>query len=91
MNARFAGILLACSSGLSYGAAIRPELFDVKPGPIAVSSSNDTLQVRWTDGGGQTWQTDFSLDSTKPLITAITVNGKPGYRKNESGISLFDW
>ena len=73
MNARFAGILLACSAWLSYGAAITPELFDVKPGPIAVSSSNNTLQVRWTDGGRQTWQADFSLDSAKPLITAIAV------------------
>ena len=76
MNARFAGVLLACSSWLSYGAAITPELFDVKPGPIAVSSSTNTLQVRWTDGSAQTWQADFSLDSTKPLITAIAVNGK---------------
>ena len=76
MNARFAAILVACSACLSYGAAITAELFDVKPGPIAVSSSNNTLQVRWTDGGRQTWQADFSLDSAKPLITAIAVNGR---------------
>ncbi len=75
MRIVLAGILLA-GSGLSFGAIIPAELFDVKPGPIAVSTSNNMLQVHWTDGGGQPWQADFSLDSAKPLITAITVNGK---------------
>ena len=76
MNTRIAGMVLACSSCLSFGAAITADLSAVKAGPIAVVSSDGSLAVRWQAGGGRQWEADFALDSAKPLITAITVDGR---------------
>jgi hypothetical protein len=69
-------ILLACSLCCSFGAVVRPDLGSVKPGPIAVSSSGASLEVQWKDGGARQWDATFSLDSSKPLITAIAVDGR---------------
>jgi hypothetical protein len=59
----------------------------LKSGPIAVGSSAASLQVSWDDAAGHKWLTTFSLDSTQPLISAISVDGrniieraKPYYR-----------
>jgi hypothetical protein len=68
-------LLLTCAVWPLSGAAITADLSGVKSGPIAVSSLNGSLDVRWTDGAGKQWEADFSLDSLKPLITAITVDG----------------
>ncbi len=76
MNARVAAMVLACSSCLSFGAAITADLSAVKAGPIAVASSDGSLAVRWQARGGHQWEADFALDSSKPLITAITVDGR---------------
>ena len=80
-------VLLGCSSALAYGTAITPDLSAVKAGPISVVSSSQSLKITWNDTANQHWQTIFSLDSTKPLITAISVDGrnivelaKPYYR-----------
>jgi hypothetical protein len=76
INVRVAGILLACTSWLSFGAAIAPDVSGVKGGPIVVSLSGRSLEVRWRDGARRQWEAVFSLDSPKPLITAIAVDGK---------------
>lgn len=68
--------LLACSMGSAYAAPIAADLSAVKPGPIAVSSSQQSLTVVWQDAAQHQWQTIFSLDSTKPLITAISADGR---------------
>src|SRR3984885_4171024 len=79
--------LLGFSSALVYGAPIVPDVSAVKQGPITVVSSAQSLTVSWNDTANQHWQTIFSLDSTQPLITAISVDGrnivelaKPYYR-----------
>jgi hypothetical protein len=68
--------LLACSMGSAYAAPIAADLSAVKPGPIAVSSSQQSLTVVWKDAAQHQWQTIFSLDSAKPLITAISADGR---------------
>ena len=82
-----ATILLAGSFGWVYAAPITPDLSAVKPGPISVVSSNRALSVIWSDAANHHWATEFSLDSTKSLITSISVDGrnivkqaKPYYR-----------
>ena len=65
--------LLGCSSALAFGTPITPNLSAVKNGPISVVSSAQSLKITWDDTTNQHWQTIFSLDSTKPLITAISV------------------
>ena len=79
--------LLGCSSAVAHGAPITPNVSAVKDGPISVVSSAQSLKITWDDTANQHWQTIFSLDSTKPLITAISVDGrnivvlaKPYYR-----------
>ena len=79
--------LLCCSSALAYGTAITPNVSAVKSGPIAVVASAESLTITWDDSANHHWQTIFSLDSTKPLITAISMDGhnivelaKPYYR-----------
>ena len=68
--------LLGCSSALAYGTPITPNVSAVKDGPISVVSSAQSLTVGWDDTANHHWQTIFSLDSTKPLITAISVDGR---------------
>jgi len=48
----------------------------VRPGPIAVVSDARSATVRWKDANSRQWSAEFSLDSEKPLITGIGVNGK---------------
>ena len=80
-------LLLACSSSYGYGAPITSDVSAVKPGPISVVSSEQSLKIAWSDAENHYWQAVFSLDSTEPLITAISVDGrniveraKPYYR-----------
>ena len=55
-------------------AGILPaDISGVRPGPITVSASAETLTVRWPDESSRTWTAEFSLDSEKPLITKIGV------------------
>ena len=69
-------ILLACSLCCSFGAVITPDISGVKAGAIAVSASGSALEVRWKDGAARQWEAAFSLDSSKPLIAAIAVDGR---------------
>jgi hypothetical protein len=80
-------LVLSCSSGYLSGAPILSNITAVTPGPISVASSEQSLNVSWSDAGNHHWQTVFSLDSAKPLITAISVDehnivelAKPYYR-----------
>ncbi len=76
MRLSVTALLLAASSLQLYAAPITPDVSAVKPGPISVKSSDQSLQVTWNDAAQHQWQTIFSLDSTKPLITAISVDGR---------------
>lgn len=80
-------LVLACSAGYLQAAPITSDVSAVKPGPIAVVASDQSLTVSWNDETNHQWQAVFSLDSTKPLITAISIDGhnivelaKPYYR-----------
>jgi hypothetical protein len=55
--------------------AITADLSSIKPGPIGVVASATSITVDWDDGIAQHWQAVFSLDSTKPLVTAVTADG----------------
>jgi hypothetical protein len=73
---KLACLLLACSSGYLFGAPITVDTSAVKPGQIAVSATETSLSVSWTDATSHRWQASFSLDSSKPLISDITVDDK---------------
>src|SRR5438270_345121 len=71
----FLAVILAFVSVTAYGyaAPIKPDISGVKPGPISVVA-DQTLRVSWRDSASQRWQAVFSLDSTKPVITSISVD-----------------
>jgi hypothetical protein len=62
---------------LSVAATVPADISGVQPGPIQVSASAETLTVRWPDEVSRMWTAEFSLNSDKPLITAISVGTTP--------------
>ena len=65
---------LILSSLCTHAASIVPDVSAVRPGPIT-ATADQSLTVSWSDEAKRHWQTVFSLDSTKPLITSIAVDG----------------
>ena len=58
---------------LSLAGLVPADISGVRPGPITVSASAETLTVRWPDESSRMWTAEFSLNSEKPLITKIGV------------------
>jgi len=69
-------VLVACSLCRAYASPITTDLSGVEPGPISVLSSDQSLTITWSDRASHHWQTVFSLNSTEPLIMAISVDGR---------------
>ena len=69
-------LLLLLVTHLVCAAPISADLSKLVPGPIAVSQSGPLLVVDWKDSAHRNWEARFSLDSTAPLITAISSDGK---------------
>lgn len=59
-----------------WAASVPLDVSQVRPGPVAVEARAESVVVRWPDEASRTWQAEFSLDPTKPLVTSIAVNGK---------------
>ena len=76
MRNMVAGLLLCFGATTAWGARIAADLSGVRGGPIAVTANDGALSVQWSDGQAHTWVARFSLDTTKALIDAVTVNGK---------------
>jgi hypothetical protein len=57
-------------------ALLTTDLSAVKPGPISVIREDLELKVRWNDALQHQWQAAFSLDSSKPLIKAISLDNR---------------
>ena len=50
---------------------------NLRPGPIAVTSTENTVSVAWPDEMARTWRATFSLDPARPLITSIGTGPAP--------------
>jgi hypothetical protein len=72
----FSLCLLGCFPIRSHAVTIAADTSGVRPGPITVLASPQSLDVSWRDSGEHQWRAVFSLDAAKPLITAIAVDGK---------------
>jgi len=59
---------------VSMAAIVPADISGVRPGPVTVIASADTLTVRWPDEASRIWTAVFSLDSEKPLITTIGLD-----------------
>src|SRR3954447_24657599 len=58
---------------ISVAATVPADISDVRPGPVTVSASTESITVRWPDEASRMWSAEFSLNSERPLITAIGV------------------
>lgn len=76
MMAIFVVMAFVCVSWSAYAADIVADTTGVKPGPIVVESTRQSLDVNWSDAAAHRWKATFALDSSKPLITAIAVDGR---------------
>src|SRR5262245_36346054 len=53
------------------------DLSGVRPGPITLEKTSDAAIIRWPDENSRQWRAEFSLDPEKPLLTVISVDGRP--------------
>ena len=58
---------------LSVAATVPADISEVRPGPITVSATTESISVRWPDESNRMWSAEFSLNSDAPLITSIGV------------------
>ena len=61
-------------------ATIPADISGVRPGVASVAATADSVTVRWPDETARIWVAEFSLDTAKPLITSIGLEGKPVVR-----------
>ena len=57
-------------------ATIPADISGVRPGVMKVAATAESLTVSWPDEASRTWFAEFSLESTKPLITRIGLEGR---------------
>jgi hypothetical protein len=51
------------------------DLTGVRPGPISVVRSEDSVTVAWPDEMARVWRATFSLNPAQPLVTSIGSDG----------------
>src|ERR1051326_6351302 len=54
-------------------ATVPVDISAVRTGPITVSTTTESITVRWPDEASRMWSAEFSLNSERPLITMIGV------------------
>ena len=59
----------------SLQAAVPLDTTGVRPGPVTVTPTADSVTARWSDEANRSWSAEFSLDPKAALITSIKVNG----------------
>src|SRR5262245_61317034 len=73
-------LLAALVPGAAAAAPVPLDLSAVRPGPISVTRTDDSVAVTWPDETGKAWTATFSLDPAQPLITSIAAGGEPVIR-----------
>ncbi len=67
---------LTIGVSLSFAQNMTVDISGVRPGPVRVRSVTGLLEVEWPDERGRTWTAQFALDTRKPLIASVGVDGK---------------
>ena len=75
MRVLFFIVFMLCALPV-FAQTIAVDLSGVRPGPVRVDSANGALRVAWPDERGRIWTAQFDLDSRKPLIDSVSVEGK---------------
>src|SRR5215831_12260219 len=87
---------------ISVAATVPADISGVRPGPITVTVTGESLVVRWPDETSRAWSAEFSLNTDGPLIrtigmgsTAVVRNANPQYwaytgkRRGRAGFDEF--
>ncbi|MDQ6700258.1 MAG: hypothetical protein M3Z36_08730 [Acidobacteriota bacterium] len=69
-----AALALSCSALIAETMTL--DVSAVRPGPVTVEATANSATVRWKDAASRNWAAEFSLDTAKPLITSVAVEGK---------------
>src|SRR5215469_9378188 len=56
---------------IAAAATVPADISGVRPGPIQVAATAESITVRWPDEASRQWSADFSLNTERPLITSI--------------------
>jgi len=79
--------LLLCIPLICAAATVPADVTGVRPGPVRVTATAESITVQWPDSASRTWRAVFSLDPAKPLISsvelgrqAIVERAQPVYR-----------
>lgn len=61
------------------GPPVSLDISGVRPGPITVTGTADSVTIEWPDETARQWRATFSLQPSQPLITAIGLasEGEP--------------
>lgn len=69
-------LLLAFCACEVRAEVLSADLSGVRSGPISIARTPSELRVEWRDGASLHWIARFSLDTDKPLLKAIEMNGR---------------
>ncbi|MDQ2901128.1 MAG: hypothetical protein M3Y07_15215 [Acidobacteriota bacterium] len=67
-------LALGCSALIA--ETMKLDVSAVRPGPISVESTSGSVTVHWKDASERNWAAEFSLDSARPLIASVAIEGK---------------
>jgi hypothetical protein len=77
MHMRFAVVATLALVPLQAPAVSVPlNLTGVRPGPVTVVRSGDSVVITWPDETARAWRATFSLNPAQPLITSIDAGGE---------------
>ncbi|MCS7026046.1 MAG: hypothetical protein NZV14_14680 [Bryobacteraceae bacterium] len=65
------GLAASCS-----GASVPVDRSFYRPGPVTVTEDGDLFRIHWKDELARSWIAEFTVEPRKPLIRAITLNGR---------------
>jgi hypothetical protein len=71
---RYAWLILLPAAAMAATAPV--DVSAVRPGPVRVESGPGSVAAAWQDAGKHAWRAEFSLDPAKPLLTALTRDGR---------------
>ncbi len=70
-------LILVLVPALSAAQTITLDTSELRAGPVAVTSADNTVTVAWSDEASKAWRATFSLDPSRALITSIASGASP--------------
>jgi len=68
--------VVAATAILCSAQVIPVDTSGVRPGPVSITASTNSVIVSWQDERGRACSAAFSLEANRPLVAAIRIDGK---------------